>query len=138
MCQCCSLPLNAPKFSLSCSISDLSELGVGFPLFYYFTKSVIFLTFLASLVVGIPCIYSNMQANDITPVSLRPVNWYQSAFISKHSNIPIWQVLLQGGFCIFMIFFMFILKRYLKRRTLNIDMNATTPSDFTVWVRNLR
>jgi len=137
ICQCCSLPANAPRFSLSCKISDLSELGVGFPLFYYFTKSMIFLTFLASMIVGIPCIYSNMQANDISPLSIKPVSWYQSAFISEYHNIPLWQVLLQGGFCIFMIFYMFILKRYLKRKTLNFDLNATTPSDFTVWVRNL-
>jgi hypothetical protein len=137
ICPCCSLPKGAPLFDLSCQISDLSELGVGFPLFLYFAKSAIILSFLAFFIVGIPCAYSNIQANDSSPLSLKTASWYQSAFIPESSELPIWQTWLHGGFCFFMILYMFIFKRFLKRKTQNFDFNHTTPSDFTVWVRDL-
>jgi len=43
VCACCNLPAvpdtqNAPLFPLFCSVSELNQLGVGFPLFFYFLR----------------------------------------------------------------------------------------------------
>ena len=48
-CPCCNLPLTAPKFSLCCDLRELSELGAGFPMYFYFVKNALFMLVLVLL-----------------------------------------------------------------------------------------
>ncbi|OMJ81749.1 hypothetical protein SteCoe_17745 [Stentor coeruleus] len=137
VCPCCRLPKKAPLFKLDCDFSELSELGSGFPLFFYFTKNLIILTLLAGVFVGIPCAYINFLHSDFDILSSKPVNWYQYTFIRDGYDLPMWQAWLHCVFCIFLIVYFFVLKRYMKKKTHKFDYKNITPSDFTVWVNDL-
>ena len=93
--------------------------------------------FLGFLVVGLPCAYDNIESSNMNFFSAIPGNWYTAASTRADRRIPIWQSLLHAGFCAFLIFYMFILKRVFKKRTYEFDEDHTTPSDFTVWVKDL-
>lgn len=131
------MPKKAPLFKLGCNVSELSELGVGFPLFFYFAKNLIVLTLFAGICVGIPCAYDNYRGSGIDFLSSKPGNWYQSTFIRDDHDIPLWQTWLHCGFCIFLIVYFFILKRFMKKKTHKFDYENITPSDFTVWVKDI-
>ena len=129
--------MNAPLFPLGCRTSELSELGIGFPLYFSFAKHSIFILFLASIVVGLPCAIDNVRSSKMDFFSATPGNWYTSASTRADRRIPLWQSLLHAGFCIFLIFYIFILKRTFKKEANKYDAEKTSPSDFTVWVKDL-
>lgn len=60
-CPCCNLPLTAPKFPLCCDLRELSELGAGFPMYFYFVKNALFMLVLVLLIAGIPCLVDNVR-----------------------------------------------------------------------------
>ena len=52
-------------------------------------------------------------------------------------RLPFWQTMLHAGFCVFLILYIFTLKRYFKKKVYEFDSENITPSDFTVWVKDL-
>ena len=119
----------------------MGELGVGFPLYYFFLKNCIILLLAAFLVVGIPCMVNNSsQGHEGSWNSDSP--WYITISLGgygKHNtgDIPFWQGLLHTVFALMIIVDSSWLRRYFKTKAQEIDIDTITPSDFAVWVSGL-
>jgi hypothetical protein len=58
-CECCGNPVYArdTEYSMFSGPEDLADLGIGFSLFYSYTKKLIFLVIILSLAVSLPCLF---------------------------------------------------------------------------------
>ena len=91
----------------------------------------------ATLFVGIPCAYNNVQNSNMNFFSSKPGNWYTSASTHEDVRIPIWQTILHSVCCIFLIIYIDILKGSFKKISYTFGNKCITPSRFTIWVKNL-
>ena len=140
-CPCCGNPLYAEQFPLWCSITNLSELGEGIPLYYHLIKWVL-IGFLGSFFISsIYCLHENYGENRIS-------EWSESldsnmilegslANFGRTSEPSLTQPWLHVG-CMWLFF---IIHQYClhchKRMCMSMDRGVITPSDYTCVVTKL-
>ena len=140
-CPCCGNPLNAEKFPLTCSISLLSELGEGIPLYYHLIKWVIIGFLVATFLSAIFCLKENYAENRISEWSeTMDGNVMLEGSLANYGRTgepSLTQPWLHVG-CIWMLF---VLHQYLlnthKRMCASMDRGVITPSDYTCMVTKL-
>ena len=153
-CPCCGLPIvhrtqTAPKFPLCCELQDLSEMGAGFPMYFYFVKNVLIMLVLVLVpstqaVAGIPCMVDNIRQG-------KSDEWDKSSDIARFtvmtslggygkdmSGVATWQGLLHSVAALVIILELICFKIFLNRRAQAMDLDVIRPSHFTVWVKNLK
>jgi hypothetical protein len=144
ICECCGLPVEADLFPLCAPINDLKELGPGIPLYYWFVKYVAIVLLTGFLLVGIACWASNAgrgAASDYGDDSDK--NYIIVMSLGNHghpderSTVPVWQSILHIVFMILILITYYWLRNFQFRKEFDIDINLTTPSDYTLWVRGL-
>ena len=134
-CPCCNLPANAERFPLCISISQLSELGEGFPL-YYHTVRWLMVAFLGGLLIAsVYCLHKNYAAKRIgewdETLEGSMVMESSLANYGKNATPP----LLQPWLHVLCMWGLLVLHQYLaqqhKRFCAQMDRNVITPSDYT-------
>ena len=132
-----------PLFPLCCNIAELKELGPGIPLYYWFVKWLIIATFMIFCVAGIACTISNYYSDhsldwtDSTGRIIRSSIGGQGNPYNRSGAIPTWYPLLHIACMILLIIGFRIWRGWAYEREYNMDIDITTPSDYTVWIRGL-
>lgn len=140
ICPCCKLPYNAPLLDLKGRLEELGELGIGFPLFFYYMKYIGLFILMIALVAGIPCLIANVIENRQGQWGSGSSSWYlegSSAAYGDTDSLAWWQGVLHSLAVIGII----VIHENFKARIANFardtDFFNVSPSDFTVWVKNL-
>ncbi|CAG9329705.1 unnamed protein product [Blepharisma stoltei] len=152
-CPCCNFPSDGNKFPLCAALDSLNQLGAGFPLYFWFLRYSLGAVFILFSIAGIACLIGNIVADkheqwkdSSTVTILTPAN-YGNPYLSDSERmeygygdweaVPMWQSLLHlfAGIAL-MIYYPWIDKKT-KERAVEIDIDLTTPSDFTLWVKGL-
>lgn len=140
-CPCCGNPLNAEKFPLWCSLTHLSELGEGIPLYYDLIKWISIGFLGAFFIASIYCLNENYGEKKIS-------EWSDSldsnmilegslANFGRTSEPSLTQPWLHVG-CMWLFFAIhqYCLHRH-KRMCASMDRGVITPSDYTCVVNKL-
>jgi hypothetical protein len=121
---------------MNCEIDELSQLGSGFPLYFYFTKYLIYIMLVFWMVAGFACLVGNLVANEggsdnsfISKASTGNFGEDKKSVIYQHS------LHLVAGL-LFILFYAYFIRKMMEL-IVTIDVMTTTASDFTVWVKNL-
>lgn len=140
-CPCCGNPLFAERFPLWCSITNLSELGEGIPLYYDLIKWVLIGFLGAFFISSIYCLHENYGEKRIS-------EWSESldsnmilegslANFGRNSEPSLTQPWLHVGcMWLFFIIHQYCLHRH-KRMCASMDRGVITPSDYTCVVTKL-
>ena len=135
-CKCCGFPVNAERFTLTCDMMELSELGSGFPLYFVFAKVVGLILVLGSVIVGIPCIIGNSIADKANDWDADKDSWIVQASLGNNGDVddiyPLWQCGLHVGFMILTIIVYHISRRWFEAKDRDFDIMAVTAGDYTV------
>ncbi|CAG9334203.1 unnamed protein product [Blepharisma stoltei] len=140
LCPCCSMPADAPLFSICCSAEDLGDLGVGISLYYFFVQRIMLWFLWSFLFAGIFAIYTNSEAGNAGDWGRGTHSWYIASSLGgygKSENPTVVQGILHAANCGFLIIFYYWLIVGLSKLSRNVDKDNITPADFTIWVQNL-
>jgi len=140
-CPCCNNPLYAEKFPMWCSLTNLSELGEGIPLYYDLIKWISIGFLGAFFIASIYCLNENYGEKKIA-------EWSDSldsnmilegslANFGRTSEPSLTQPWLHVG-CMWLFFAIhqYCLHRH-KRMCASMDRGVITPSDYTCVVNKL-
>ena len=140
-CECCGFPIDAESFSLNCNLLELSELGPGFPLFFFFVKVVGLVLLLGTSIVGIPCLIGNTLADQGSEWQADSESWTLKASVGNNGSsdpiYPLWQCILNVVLMICVLIIYHIAKRKLAISAEEMDLLSTTAKDFTLHVYGL-
>ena len=137
-CECCHMPLDQEKFPLFRSTDQLKELGSSFPLYFHMVKLMLISHMVCFFFACLPCMIENRIAGRVGEWgSNYSFNLITPASFGTKEEISIWQPILHVIVCIFlMLFYLYILKT-IQEKSIEIDIQTTTPSDFTLFLKNL-
>lgn len=135
-CPCCFFPhQNHPQFSLH-SLDALKCLGLGFPFLFYLEWYFIGLMSILLLVAAIPCLVGNLVAadkdGDVTGVIASSLGGMKARVEDGY-----WPSILHLIALVLICLGHFLATLHLRRRTKWLNQGSTTPSDFTVVLKNL-
>ena len=153
-CKCCNLPVGAERFPLCSNIDSLGELGSSFPLYFVVFKNVVISLLLIFFIACVACIVSNSMAgrqkewttdesyNVLTPASfgniwLNTTERLNKGFEADPLDLPIWQPILHIIACMVLVIAYPLTIKNLREKAIELDLNSTTPSDFTLMVHGL-
>lgn len=140
-CTCCGLPIDAPDFRGCDPIIELKELGPGFPQYFYVVKYVGAVLIMCMVVAGFACWIDNLAADRSDEWTDESDNFTIRSSVGSQGNkdqiMPFWHSVLHVVVMILMLISYFWLRSYLRRKDEEIDLFITTPSDYTIWVKNL-
>ena len=136
------MPIYAKEFPWCVPLSELSELGPGIPLYYYFIKYIMIILAFGFFVAGIACWSSNKSAGNADDWGDdADENFIIQMSIGAHGEgegkVPGWQAVLHMVVMIFIIITYYIFRRFQINKDDEIDRNEVTASDYTLWVRGL-
>mmetsp|Transcript_16475 Transcript_16475/g.29719 ORF Transcript_16475/g.29719 Transcript_16475/m.29719 type:complete len:747 (-) Transcript_16475:3471-5711(-) len=140
ICACCKMPYNAPLFDIGGRLEDMGEMGIGFPLFFYYMKYIWLLLLLICLIAGIPCLIANMIEDKQGQWGSGSSSWYlraSSAAYGDSDQVPWWEGFLHSLAVLAIILFHEKYKVRISEFARETDFFNVSPSDFTVWVKNL-
>lgn len=137
-CPCCRLPINIIKFPLGCPVDELSELGSSFPLYFVLIKYFIFMLILCLTLACLLCLVLNFFKSESKDYSNdKSTNLFTPATYGKSGQLEFYQPLFHFFvITIILVAYPFFLKK-LKHRSVIIDVETVTASDFTVLIKNL-
>ena len=152
-CDCCGLPLvrviqDAPLFPLCTPVLSLSDLGPGFPQYYWFVKYLFCIILLAFVpptqaIAGLPSLISDYLANNYEEWQADS-NWAITSSAGNqgrpenHTVLPLWQSILHIIAMILILISYYWLRTWLIQQENVIDEMMTTPSDYTVRIQGLK
>jgi len=138
-------------FPLSTNITELKTLGDGYPMYYALKKNLTWLLFILSIIAGIPCTilsyallikHSDLDIEVEYPFisKLSVGNVFIMQEVLKDDNVVMYAdiiVYLNAVAIIYLLGHSIYLRRMLIKYNMQLDADATTPSDFTLIARNL-
>lgn len=144
-CECCMFPLTGEPFNYFESLDALAELGSSFPLFFILTKSILFYMAVVFCVACIACLVANIIQqkahlwNDPAGLTYLTFGNYGDPWgVEDNSNqVPYWQPILHLISAFLLIAFAPFISKILLNKSVEFDLNLTTPSDFTLWIKGL-
>jgi hypothetical protein len=140
-CTCCGLPIDAQNFRGCDPIIDLKELGPGFPQYFYVVKYIGAVLIMCMIIAGFACWIDNLAADRSDDWTDESDNFTIRSSVGSQGNkdqiMPFWHSVLHVVVMILMLISYFWLRGYLRRKDEEIDLFITTPSDYTIWVKNL-
>jgi hypothetical protein len=119
---------------------EIGELGVGFPLFFYYMKYVGILLFAVVVVACVACFGANAGQDKQGQWGSGSSSWYlhgSSAAYGDSDSIPWWQGMLHASAVIAIILLHEMFKRRISEFGRDTDFFNASPADFTVWVKNM-
>ena len=135
-CKCCGFPINADPFPLNCNMTDLSELGSGFPLYFVFSRIVGLILMLGIVIVAIPCVIGNSIPDQADDWHADKDSWIIQVSLGNYGDVdkiyPMWQCGLHVGFMVLIILIYHISRRWFEAKDRDFDIMATTAKDYTV------
>jgi hypothetical protein len=140
-CKCCGFPVHAEKYSLACSMLELSDLGSGFPLYFVYSKIIGGILLLGIFVVGIPCIVGNSNADRADDWNANKDSWIIKASLGNNGYndhiFPLWQCALNVTFMILVIIIYHISRRWFESKDQEFNLMSFTPRDYTLHATGL-
>ncbi|OMJ68561.1 hypothetical protein SteCoe_33950 [Stentor coeruleus] len=144
-CECCMFPLTGEPFNYFESLDALAELGSSFPLFFILSKSILFYMAIVFCVACIPCLVANIIQqkaclwNDSAGLTYLTFGNYGNPWEKEDDSnqVPYWQPILHLISVFLLIIFAPFISKIILNKSVEFDLNLTTPSDFTLWIKGL-
>ena len=136
-------PLTGTPFSLLETSEHFAELGSSFSLYFVLLKGIFFYI-TVSFIVSLACLIgnsaqskSNQWVNSNSLTNLTFGNYGNPWNNSNYDKVPLWQPILHMISVIILIIASPFIRNKIRGKAIEFDLLFTTPSDFTIWIKDL-
>ncbi|KAL4484377.1 hypothetical protein ABPG74_019554 [Tetrahymena malaccensis] len=149
-CECCARQIQRNQISLKCNIYELSFLGCGYPLYFYFLKQCMIMLFLCLFICGLFNIITNIMGsesctNQNDPKSQNETVCVQGGYFSifalgrKQDQDTFMQIqgYLNLASMIAMMVFLQYFRKLQRELTHKCDDEDIAANDYTIMIKNI-